>query len=169
MLQYEPWLIQELIQQARDGFEGLKICQSGFSPRIWEGLYGYLLEREQFLEIRGELLELEQFVQRLKIQHEYENGRRREEEEKSTPLAKYWEAWRDDWEEWLDAMAEWWDEYHHALWISVTVLMCDLIFVQNRALRDLAQKLAEEQEARKLLETEIQKKRARRPRISILD
>ncbi len=83
-------------------------------------------EREEFLEIRGELLVLEQFVQSLKIQHEYENGRRREEEEKkkkSTPLAKYWEAWRDDWEEWLDDMADWWDEYHHALWISVTFLM----------------------------------------------
>ena len=124
-------------------------------------------EREEFLEIRGELLELEQFVQSLKIQHEYENGRKREEEEKkkkSTPLAKYW----DDWEEWLDDMADWWDEYHHALWISVTFLMGVLIFVQNRALRDLAQKLAEEQEARKLLEAEIQK-RTRRPRISILD
>ena len=82
----------------------------------------YLGEREEFLEIRGELLELEQFVQILKIQHEYENGRKREEEEKkkkSTPLAKYW----DDWEEWLDDMADWWDEYHHALWISVTVLI----------------------------------------------
>ncbi len=89
-------------------------------------------------------------------------GRIQAKKKKSNLLAKYWE-------EWLDDMADWWDEYHHALWISVTVLMCVLIFVQNRALRDLTRKLAEEQEARRLLEAEIQKKRARRPRISILD
>ncbi len=51
--------------------------------------------------------------------------------------------------------------------------MCVLIIVQNRrgakVRRDLARKLAEEHEARKLLEAEILKKRARRPRISILD
>ena len=162
-------LIQELIQQARDGFSRLKICQSEFHPRVWEGIWMYSQEREDFLQTREEMLQLEQFLQRMKILYEYEKERRKEmekEKKKSTPLAKYWRAWRYD-------LKEWWDEYHHTLWISVTVLMCVLIFVQNwrdaKVRRDLAQELAEEQDARKLLEAEILKKKTRRSRISMLD